>query len=275
MGLLNQIGASWINILGEEFEKEYMQKMAAWLSHQRVNGSREVYPASEDVFRAFRLCDSDRVKVVILGQEPYYQGNADGLAFSYKNGIRMGQGMQALDVILAEIERNCYEGFNVNSDYQLDYLAEQGVLLLNVVLTVFKGQVGSHKDIGWQRFTSKALQYLILDQRPKVFLLWGNEAKQTFVDAVNQAIADGRYVNISNIHGIDPHLILRSYHPAYDLHKRDSVGQIVARYPDGFTGCGHFSAANRFLLAKNIGAIDWLPIEKNTGVEPLSDQIPF
>jgi uracil-DNA glycosylase len=247
----------------EEFKKEYLQKLAAWLNH--IRQSKVVYPDSQDVFRSLKLCPLTDTKVIILGQEPYYQGNADGLAFSYKDGFRAGQGMQALDVIFAEIERDCYDGFQVNMDYQLDYLAKQGVLLLNAVLTVFRGQVGSHKDIGWQNLTTRIIQSLIINQNPKVFMLWGNEAKLTYHKAYANA---GYYIR-------DHNLVLEAYHPAYDLHKRDSLGRLVLKYPDGFSGCGHFSQANRFLLQNNRMAIDWFPVEMNLSIPVLSDQSPF
>lgn len=258
------VHSSWVPLMEEEFKKEYLQKLATWLAYIRQSGSKVVYPDSQDVFRALKLCPYTDTKVIILGQEPYYQGNADGLAFSYKDGFRAGQGMQALDVIFAEIERDCYNGFNVNMDYQLDYLAKQGVLLLNSVLTVFRGQVGSHKDIGWQKLTQRIIGSLVLNQSPKVFMLWGNDAQKTFGDAVK-----------STGHSFAPHLVLPAYHPAYDLHKRDSLGRIVLKYPDGFTGCAHFSQANRFLLQHNRSAIDWFPVEKNEGIPVLSDQLPF
>jgi uracil-DNA glycosylase len=245
-----------------------MRDLAAWLKQKRESGVKIIYPDSEDVFRAFRLCPFDKVKVVILGQEPYYQGNADGLSFSYKNGLRMGVGKQALDVIFDEIEQDCYDGLAINRDYQLEYLAKQGVLLLNVVLTVFKGLVGSHKGMGWENFNTYVIMKLILDPRPKVFMLWGNEAKNVY-DHADYIIK--QYSSMFN----NDHLVLRAYHPAYDLHKRDTLGNITVKYPDGFTGCKHFSQANRFLLERNIGAIDWIPLEKNEGIKVISEDLPF
>jgi uracil-DNA glycosylase len=255
------VHSSWIPLMEEEFKKEYLQKLAAWLAH--IRQSKIVYPDSQDVFRSLKLCPYTDTKVIILGQEPYYQGNADGLAFSYKDGFRAGKGMQALDVIFAEIERDCYNGFNVNMDYQLDYLAKQGVLLLNAVLTVFRGQVGSHKDIGWQKLTVRILKSLMLDRSPKVFMLWGTAADNIFLEAIR------------NIPYPLDHLLLKAHHPAYDLHKRDNIGRLVLKYPDGFSGCAHFSQANRFLLQHNRSAIDWFPVEKNTEIPALSDQLPF
>jgi uracil-DNA glycosylase len=258
------IGESWTKVIGEEFDKEYMQKLSAWISYQRE--SKTIYPDSEDVFRALKLCPHGQVKVVIIGQEPYYQGNADGLAFSYKNGFRMGQGMQSLDVILNEIENDCYQGFNINREYQLDYLAKQGVLLLNSVLTVFRGRVGSHKDIGWEKLTSKIIQTQIEEKSPKVFMLWGNDAKVTW----SNAIGDTEKLHGFSLYG--EHLVLDAYHPAYDLHKRDSSGNITVQYPDGFTGCKHFSKANDFLIKNQLTAINWFDVNEPHFNEPINEK---
>lgn len=199
---------------------------------------------------------------------PYINGVADGLAFSYKDGLRQGNGMQSLDVILDEIERDCYDGFNVNKDYQLDYLAKQGVLLLNSVLTVFRNKVGSHKGLGWEKLTGAILLSQIREKSPKVFLLWGKEAQ----NLVDQAFIEDEKTNgWSNYN----HLILKAYHPAYDLHKRDSFGNITVKYPDGFTGCSHFSQANKFLLNNNISCINWLNTFEPYLNTKLSDQPPF
>jgi uracil DNA glycosylase len=100
-------------------------------------------------------------------------------------------------------------------------------------------------------------------------MLWGNEAKTLVSNIINSL------VNKTGLNVYQDHQFLVSYHPAYDLHKRDNVGRIVVKYPDGFSGCKHFSAANDFLLCNNQSAIDWLPIEKNTDIEPLSNKPPF
>lgn len=262
MTLADVIGESWTPYLETEFKKEYMQKLSAWVSHYRQ--SVTIYPDSPDVFKALKLCPFDKVKVIILGKEPYPNGEADGLAFSYKNGQALGTGKQSLDVILDEIENDCYAGFNPNKNYQLDYLAKQGVLLLNSVLTVKRKTVDSHKDIGWQTFTGKIIQTLIEEKSPKVFMLWGNDAHNVF-DKAKRDI----YFPYWN------HCVLKAYHPAYDLHKRDSFGNITVKYPNGFSGCKHFSIANQFLLDNQRGAIDWIEVESNVEIEPLSNTAPF
>lgn len=246
MGLEKLIGESWVPVIGREFEQEYLLKMAAWLSYTR--DSKTIYPESEDVFRALQLCPAGQVKVVILGKSPYYQpGVADGLAFSYKGGMQHLSGLQSLDVMLDEIERDCYNGFEVNKDYDLTYLAKQGVLLLNSVMTVFKGQPDSHKDIGWQRFISNLIWTQTQDSSPKVFIAMGNEAK-IIISELHIA---------QSIHN-NGHLAIKVFHPAADLHRRDVMGQVVARYPEGFTGCGCFSKVNEFLTKNELTPIDWL-----------------
>lgn len=266
MELSDVIGSSWLPILQDEFNKEYLQKLSKWLAYTRQ--SQIIYPDSEDVFRSLKLCPYGQVKVVILGTEPYPQGNADGLCFSYKGGLRQGNGIQSLDVILDEIERDCYDGFNVNKDYQLDYLAKQGVLLLNSTLTVTRNNPGSHRGYGWERLTKTILLSLIKESPPKVFLVWGNEAK----NLLDQAFMEDEQQNgFSNY----IHLVLKAKHPASDLYSRDSFGRITTKYPNGFTGCKHFSQCNQFLLDNNIPCIDWLNTFESYLNEKLSNQPPF
>jgi len=257
--LANIIGKSWVPIIGEEFEMEYMRKLSNWLSYTRQ--SRTIYPESEDVFKAFRLCPYGQVKVVIVGQNPYHNGQADGLAFSFKDGKPAGSTKQALHVILDEIESDCYNGFQVARDYDLTYLAKQGVLLLNSVLTCFRGQPESHmktainSGIGWEMFIKKVLVSQIREENSKVFLLWGNKA---------QEILDEAYIEYEKTFGFTSyrHLLLKAKHPAYDLYNRDQLGNIVSRYPDSFTGCKHFSQVNNFLAGKEEKKINWLPIRE-------------
>lgn len=261
------IGDSWVPILQKEFDSEYLQKLAKWISYTR--NSQTIYPESDDVFKALQLCPHGQVKVVILGQDPYHNGIADGLAFSYKNGQRADDRKQSLDVILDEIEEDCYSGFNVNRDYQLDYLAKQGVLLLNSVLTVFRGKPGSHKGLGWERLTQRILISQLADfKSKKVFLIWGAEAKKVMDEAIYQAELEYAFAWTN-------HLILYAKHPASDLYNRDTFGKIVGTYPEAFTGCKHFSQANKFLLDNNIGCIDWYPTIEPYLNPKLSDTPPF
>ena len=259
--LENVIGESWVPVIGDEFKKEYLQKLSKWISH--IRQSKTIYPESPDVFRALKLCPYGQVKVVIIGQDPYHNGLADGLAFSYKGGLKP-PGKHSLDIILDEIERDCYDGFNVNRSYELDYLAKQGVLLLNTILTVFKGQALSHKNIGWETLTTKITQSQILEDTPKVFLLWGREAKDFFFNCINQ----NDKLRNNEIYYYQHHLILEAKHPASDLYNKDQFGNITPDYPSTFSGCQHFSAANKFITDNNMTAINWFPVE-----EPYFNQI--
>lgn len=264
------IGASWLPILEQEFNKPYLRNLAQWISHTRE--SKTIYPDSQDVFKALQLCPYGQVKVVILGQDPYYNGQADGLCFSYKNGQKQGDKMQSLDVILKEIEQDVYNGFNVNYNYQLDYLAKQGILLLNTILTVFKNNALSHSESklniignGWETFTTEILISQIKEKSPKVFLIWGKEAKNTFRKAVSSKRFTG-YENGEEYYdfniGLMNHLILEAPHPASDLYNRDQFGDIKPDYPNTFSGCKHFSQVNRFLESKSIEPINWFDISE-------------
>lgn len=255
--MLDQIiGDSWIPIIGDEFSKPYMQKLSQWLEYQRKSAT--IYPESEDVFKALKLCPFDKVKVVILGQDPYHNGVADGLAFSFRGGQRQSVGKkQSLDLILKEIEDDVYDGFNVNYDYDLSYLAKQGVLLLNTVLTVFRGKPLSHAKtgtspgVGWEILTHKILLELWRNESPKVFLLWGNHAQNEF---------DKVLVSDEQINGwknYDQHQILKSVHPAADLYKLNDFGDVKKDPPNTFAGCKHFSLANDYLKSKFIEPINW------------------
>ncbi len=267
------IGESWVPVIGDEFNKEYLQKLATWLSTTRE--SRTIFPEREDVFKALKLCPYGQVKVVIVGQDPYYDGSADGLCFSYKDGVRPSGKDKSLDVILKEIEQDCYNGFNPSIDYQLDYLAKQGVLLLNSVLTVFKGSADSHKGLGWERLTSRILLSQIIENSPKVFMLWGKNAQSLFDDLCNAEVSVGYSEHIPVAYFLDKHLILKAKHPASDLYGKDQFGNITPDYPNTFSGCKHFSQANEFLLSKGLGCIDWFSVEEPYFNEVLSNKAPF
>jgi uracil-DNA glycosylase len=267
------IGSGWVSVIGDEFNKEYLQRLANWLAGVRT--AKTVYPESEDVFKALQLCPYGQVKVVILGSDPYTDGSADGLAFSYKGGIRPMGKKKSLDVILNEIERDCYNGFNPSIDYQLDYLAKQGVLLLNSVLTVFKGKPDSHKGLGWEHLTKRILLSQIVDISPKIFMLWGNNAKDLFREVSSLSVNIEYSTNIPVEYLLDKHLILEAKHPAADLYNADQFGDIKSDYPNTFSGCGHFSTTNKFLLSKGLGCIDWFSVQEPYFNEVLSDKAPF
>jgi len=210
------LGKSWATILGDELNKEYMRKLAGIIRKER--SMFEIYPKSEDTFNAYKATPFDRVKVIILGQDPYYrEGQAHGLAFSAP--VTLQQTPRSLENIFWEIEENLgKDSFRVYHPSDLTRWAEQGVFLLNKALTVRQGRPGSHRFLGWERFTAKTIRYLSICPTPMVFMLWGNDAQQ-YAEHI-----DG-----------DFHLILETSHPS-------------PRSADkGFKGCKHFSKANDFL----------------------------
>jgi len=235
-------GTSWYEKLKPALLSSYMDQLArrVYLRRQEVT----VYPAQDDVFRAFKHCPFFHTKVVIVGQDPYYSDDtADGLAFSYKNGRKHGEKMKSLEVIFQEVEHNCYEGLHAGINFDLTDWAKQGVFLLNTILTVDKGYALSHMDYGWQRFTTFVLESLFLDETPKVFMFWGKEAK---------ALASELEARIPH-----KHLVLRGVHPAADLHNKDIYGNLVKDYPKTFLGCQHFRKANEFLVRNSRREIIW------------------
>jgi uracil-DNA glycosylase len=246
----NLFGDNWYNLLKVAIDSDHMSQLGKNIASLRKLSL--VYPSPDRVFRAYKMCPPTYTKVIIVGQNPYYQhGVADGLAFSYLDGKPQNT-RKALDEILDEIERDVYEGFNVNKHYNLDYLAKQGVFLLNSALTVEYNQPDSHLDIGWQKFTAYTLKMLYTDYRPKVFMLWGTQASNLFKQAINTGGA-GAFTEV-------PHLILTAKHPAYDVRLRnndlDHYNKLT--YPDTFKGCKHFSRANQFLISKGKTPIKWL-----------------
>ena len=214
---------SWKGPLLPEFDSAYMAALRQFLVAEKAAGKR-IFPKGAEWFRALDLTPLDKVRVVILGQDPYHgEGQAHGLCFSVKPGVRPPP---SLVNIYKEIEsdldiRPVTHGF-------LEHWAEQGVLLLNAVLTVEKGQPASHQGKGWERFTDAIIRLVNARDTPTAFLLWGNYAqrKAEFVDASR-------------------HLVLKAAHPSpFSAH-------------NGFLGCRHFSQANAFLESKGLSPIDW------------------
>jgi len=179
----------WSNLLVEEFSKEYFIKLASTVSNERKYST--VYPKPDELFNVFNT-DFIDIKVVILAQEPYFNGEGHGLAFSSKDHCP-----PSLKQIITGIENSVYNGLNLNYNTDLSYLAEQGVFLLNRILTVKKGIPLSHKNIGWEIFTNKVVESLNLHPYDIIYILAGKEA---------QAIMPI----------IDPrHHIIEVEHPAY------------------------------------------------------------
>lgn len=216
----------WAHFLHDHLKADYMKKIMKTLKHER--SKTRVHPKSGQVFRAFRKTPLEEVKVVIIGQDPYPHDAANGLAFSYDGSY---QSIPAsLQNIFEEVERDLgFSGPTHNPD--LSRWAEQGVLLLNTVLTVRHGEPGSHRDIGWQRFTRYVIELIGHKKaRKKIFILWGNHA-QSFLD-------DG-YISPMD------HWCLRASHPS------PRSAHI------SFEGCGHFSQANEKLKREGYEPINW------------------
>lgn len=212
----------WLPSIGEEFEKDYYKQLGRFVKWEYQNGT--VYPPKEDIFSAFRLTPLSRVKVVILGQDPYHEpGQAHGLCFSVKPGTDIPP---SLVNIYKELQNDL--GCTIPNNGYLVKWAEQGVLLLNTVLTVRAHQAFSHKNAGWETFTDAVIEAVNREDRPIVFLLWGSPAQKK-----------------ASMLNNPKHLILKAPHPSP-----------LSAYR-GFFGCGHFSRANEFLRENGETPIDW------------------
>ena len=216
------IGNKWDLILKEEYQKEYFNSLIDFIKEEYKN--KTIYPKQNEVFNAFRYTDFDNVKVVILGQDPYHGPNqAEGLSFSVSNEVLKPP---SLKNIFKELESDLNIHFPESNS--LKPWAEQGVLLLNAVLTVEEHKPTSHKDKGWEIFTDNVIKYLNKREKPIVFILWGSfaRAKKTLITNPN-------------------HYIIESAHPS----------PFSAR--NGFFGSKPFSKTNKFLKKNNIKEIDW------------------
>lgn len=216
----------WDRLLQSEYEKDYFHTL-----EQNVvlayTGQTEVYPPQEDLFRAYRLTPPQTVRCVILGQDPYHEpGQAHGLSFSVQNGVRLPPSLRN---IFKEMEADTGGSCDF-SNGDLSYLAKQGVLLLNTVLTVEKGKANSHKNFGWQTFTAATVASLNALTQPIAFILWGSHA-QKLKQQIRQPAG--------------PRLILESVHPSP-----------LSAYR-GFFGSKPFSQVNAFLEQNGQPAINW------------------
>lgn len=217
-----KIEESWKRVLGQEFEKEYFSKLAQYLHKEKAEG-KTIFPPGNCIFKAFELCPLDRIKVVILGQDPYHgPGQAMGLSFSVPQGVTAPP---SLKNIFKEIESDL--GIRMSGSPDLAPWARQGVLLLNAVLTVRSGEPTSHSAIGWQTFTDAVISTISEKCEGVVFLLWGNYAKSKapLIDRTR-------------------HHVLEAAHPSP-----------LAR--GAFFGCRHFSKTNEILKAEGKSPIDW------------------
>ncbi len=217
-----QMNNDWDAILAGEFEKDYYKKLRDFLKEEY--GARKIYPSMYDIFNALKHTAYSDVKVVILGQDPYHgPGQAHGMCFSVQKGVKVPP---SLVNIFKEQKEDV--GITIPSHGFLESWADQGVLLMNTVLTVREGQPNSHKGKGWETFTDEVIRKLNERETPMVFLLWGANAKSK-----SQLITNDR------------HLILTAAHPS----------PLSAH--NGFFGCRHFSRANLFLKEQGLTEINW------------------
>lgn len=219
------IEEGWYQALKAEFESPYFANIKAFLIEEKKN--HIVYPPSRLIFNAFNLTPFDKVKVVILGQDPYHNvGQAHGLAFSVPDGI---QPPPSLQNIFKELNSDI--GMEIPQKGNLENWAKEGVLLLNASLTVRANMAASHARIGWQQFTDAAIRALSDKKEHLVFILWGN-----------YAIAKENLIDHSK------HLVLKTVHPSPLSANR------------GFFGCHHFSRTNQFLINNGIQPVNWASI---------------
>ena len=221
-----KIEPSWAKHLESEFEKSYFTDLTTFVKKEYKE--EIVYPPPKNIFRAFDLCPFDKVKVVILGQDPYHGvGQANGLAFAVDDSQAAPPSLQNIfKEIQADLGLPCVASAKQGG---LTRWAEQGVLLLNATLTVRSHNAGSHQGKGWEEFTDAVIRALSEERASIVFMLWGNYAK-----------AKGAHIDRTK------HLVLEAPHPS------------PFSAFSGFFGCKHFSKANEYLISHNETPIDWL-----------------
>jgi uracil-DNA glycosylase len=219
-----KLEASWLSVLKGEFDKTYMVELRKFLLQQKQNGV-QIFPKNKDIFNAFELTPFDKVKVVLLGQDPYHgKDQAHGLSFSVQKGIAIPP---SLKNIYKELETDIC-GFKTPANGNLNYWAQQGVLLLNATLTVAENSPSSHQKAGWENFTNQVIQTLSDQKENLVFILWGKfaQAKSALIDE-------------------QKHLVIKSPHPSpFSAHS-------------GFFGSKPFSKTNDYLMEKGLEEIDW------------------
>ena len=218
-----QLEDSWLTRLAAEFDQPYMLRLREFLRAEKKQGKR-IFPRGSEIFSAFEHTPLDRVKVVILGQDPYHgEGQAHGLCFSVRPGVRVPPSLQN---IYREIHDEL--GLPVPDHGHLAHWADQGVLLLNSVLSVESGRAASHQGKGWEIFTDRVIELVNREREGVVFMLWGSYAQR------KGAVIDSQR-----------HCVLRAPHPSpLSAHR-------------GFFGCGHFQQANAYLAARGDQPIDW------------------
>lgn len=218
------ISESWDPILQDQFSKPYIFEISTVLKRDAAI----LCPKPANIWRAFRLTPYENVKVVIILQDPYINGEADGLAMS-----SVGKMTPSLQIVFKELMN---EFGQKRTKTELDDWAEQGVLLINTCLTTVRGVSGAHAGIGWEKFTGTVLSRLAMRKTPIVFMLWGKDAKTVGERSILPHIKNNE------------HLILKAIHPV-----AEARGSAYS-----FTGCGHFQKANDFLGEHKRGRIKWV-----------------
>lgn len=217
-----RIAEDWKEILKDEFSKPYFEELVSFVKQEYASG--EVFPAGRNIFRAFDKCPFDKLKVVIIGQDPYHgEGQANGLCFSVSEGVPFPP---SLKNIFKEVSDDI--GTPIPRSGELDRWAEQGVLMLNAVLTVRAHNAASHAGRGWERFTDAVVKAIAERKQGVVYMLWGSYAQR------KGAIANPKQ-----------NLILHAVHPSP-----------LSAYR-GFFGCKHFSQANNYLVSTGQDPIAW------------------
>ena len=216
------IEKSWKEVLREEFKKEYFKELVSFVKQEY--SKKEIFPKGKDIFRAFELCPFKKVRVVIIGQDPYHEERqANGLAFSVSRGVLNPPSLQN---IFKELKDDL--DIDIPKTGELEGWAKQGVLLLNATLTVEAHKAGSHQHKGWEEFTDAVVQKLSDERENLVFILWGNYAQEK-----------GKNIDAKK------HFIIKSSHPS----------PFSAYY--GFFGSKPFSKTNKYLKKHNIEEINW------------------
>ena len=217
-----KIASGWKEKLRNEFDKEYFKTLTEFVRHEY--STQVVYPPGGEIFRAFDCCDFEKVRVVIVGQDPYHgRGQANGLSFSVRDGVQIPR---SLANIFKEIHSDL--GKPVPASGDLTRWANQGVLMLNATLTVRASSPGSHQNKGWETFTDSVIQTISQEKENVVFLLWGSYAQKK-----------GELIDRAK------HCVLISPHPSPFSADR------------GFFGNRHFSKTNEYLRRKGLPEIDW------------------
>jgi len=218
-----QLEPGWLGALAPEFEQPYMQRLREFLQTEKRAG-KKIFPRGGELFNALNHTPLDRVKVVILGQDPYHgEGQAHGLCFSVRPGVPVPPSLQ-------NIYRELHDelGVPIVNHGDLTAWADRGVLLLNSVLSVECGRAASHRGMGWERFTDRVIEVVNHHREGVVFMLWGSYA------ARKGSVIDARR-----------HCVLQAPHPSpLSAHR-------------GFFGCGHFRAANDYLQSRGLEPVDW------------------